>query len=509
MSDFRALQEKYPKDKDYPERTFEIQCLTRVLDGTLYDILKHPFSREKADSNEYVKLGDRRPSARTRLCRTVVNDSVAMLFDDDHFPGIECADEATREGVTTLIKDLGLRDVMIEAATNGAVGSVAIHLRVLSQRVFFTVFRTAFLTPQWKADAPDTLASVTERYKVKGHVLKDQGYAIEDKDLNTDFWFQRIWTESAEEWYLPQEVAKASRIVTLTPQVPDEEPPVLDTQRTVKHSLGFVPIVWIKNLPGGNGIDGEPTFPRECIDMQIECDYLLSQGGRGLKYQSDPALVIKETPYSDGAEATGNAGRVRGAANALVVGAEGDAKLLEITGDSAKTVLEWVKGLRELALEGAGGNRSNADKISAAQSGRAMELMHQSLINLASKLRIRYGDNGLKCLLEMIVRASAKIQLKTRDGDAIPKLSQKERISLRWTRWFAPTYADLQTESTTLTTLRAGNLISVETAVKSMASNYDIADVEEELKQIKADTPPDPDAPTAKPKQQPLSQSDD
>ncbi|MDB6104054.1 MAG: hypothetical protein JWO52_4053 [Gammaproteobacteria bacterium] len=494
MSDFRALREKHPKDKDYPERAFEIQCLTRVLDGTLYDILKHPFAREKTDSDEYVKLSDRRPSARTRLCRTVVNDSVAMLFDDDHFPGIECKDETTRDSVADLIKELGLRGVMIEAATVGSVGSVAILFRILKHRVFFDVLKTPFLTPAWKADEPDTLQSVTERYKVKGHALKEQGYPIKDDDLSADFWFQRIWDETAENWFVPLDVSDKDGV------------PQLDTVRTVQHTLGFVPMVWIKNLPGGNGIDGEPTFPREAIDMQIESDYLLSQGGRGLKYQSDPTLVIKEQPYGDGTE---GGARVKGAANALVVGKEGDAKLLEITGNGAQTVLEWVRGLRELALEGAGGNRSNADKISAAQSGRAMELMHQSLINLASKLRISYGDHGLHCLIEMIVRASAKIALKNKRGEAVKKLSLTDPISLRWTRWFAPTYSDLQTEAITLSALRAGNLVSQETAVKSLAPNYDIVDVEEELKQIKADMPPDVDPATGKPRQQPLSQSDD
>ena len=44
----------------------------------------------------------------------------------------------------------------------------------------------------------------------------------------------------------------------MTPTVPQ-----IDTTKTVSHKLGFVPIVWLKNLPGGNGIDGEPTFPRE------------------------------------------------------------------------------------------------------------------------------------------------------------------------------------------------------------------------------------------------------
>jgi hypothetical protein len=491
MPDFRALQSKTPRDKDYPERTFVIEWFTRVLDGTLYDHLKYPFSEEKSDSNEYVKLGDRRPSARTRICRTVVNDSVAMLFDDDHFPAIDCEDEATREEITALIKEFGLRRVMIESATTGSVGSAAIRFRVLKHRAFFDVLKTAFLTPKWKADEPDVLESVTERYKVRGHALKEQGYTIKDEDLNAEFWFQCVWTEQSEDWYLPQ------------PKADEDKPPVLDTARSQNHALGFVPIVWIKNLPGGNGIDGEPTFPLEAIDMQIECDYLLSQGGRGLKYQSDPTLVIKEPPALEG-----GGGRVKGAANALVVGTEGDAKLLEITGDGAASVLEWVRGLRELALEGAGGNRSNADKISAAQSGRAMELMHQSLINLASKLRISYGDNGLQPLLDMIIAASKKIKLKTKRGEAISELSTDKPVALRWSRWFAPTYADMQTEAQTLTALTAGKLLSTETAVQAIAHTYDIADVPEELKRIEKDAAADLDA-QVKLKTLPLSQSDD
>ena len=498
MPDFRALQSKSPPDKDYPPRAYEIQWLTRVLDGTLYDDLKYSFSQEKTDSNEYVKLDQRRPSARTRICRTVVNDSVAMLFDDDHFPAIECEDEKTRDDLTALVKEFGLRGVMIEATTFGSVGSVAIQMRVLKKRVFFTVMKTAFLTPKWKDDEPDVLESVTERYKVKGHALKKQGYAIADEDLTQDFWWQRIWTDAAEQWFIPEPDA--------------EKPPKLDKKNTVQHKLGFVPIVWIKNLPGGNGIDGEPTFPYEAIDMQIECDYLLSQGGRGLKYQSDPTLVIKETPY--GGDDAAPAPRVKGAANALVIGEGGDAKMLEITGDGAKSVMEWVRGLRELALEGAGGNRSNADKISAAQSGRAMELMHQSLINLASKLRISYGDNGLQPLIDMVIAASKKIALKTKKGDAIGQLSDAKAASLRWSRWFAPTYADMQTEAGTLTALCGGNLLSQETAVQSIAHTYDVTDVDEELKRIaedKAQAIADAAAAeaAAKPRSPPLSQSDD
>jgi hypothetical protein len=337
--------------------------------------------------------------------------------------------------------------------------------------------KTAYLTPTWQKDAPEALESVTERYKLKGSELKAGGYTIAEDDLGAEFWFQRVWDTAAENWYLPQTKADADA----------GNAPRLDKKRTVRHNLGFVPMVWIKNLPsdGEDDIDGAATFPHAAIDTQIEADYLLSQGGRGLYYQADPTLMIKEP-------AAGGSATVKGAANAIITGEKGDAKLLEISGDGAKAVMDWIRALREIALEGMGGNRSNADKLSAAQSGRAMELMNQSLIWLADKLRISYGEGALHQLLCMIVRAGAKYSLVDRDGDQIGKMSPGETISLRWPHWYAPTYADKLAQATTLGALRSANLISQETAVRVIAEGYDIENVAEELKQIAKDKPVKP-----------------
>jgi len=470
MPDFRTLQAGYPRDKDYPERTFRLAALTRVVEGTLYDQLEHPFGEEKNGAGEYIPLAKRRPSARTRICRTVVNDSVSMLFSEGHFPAVECADEPTRDALAKLVREAKLNEVMIDAATRGSVGSVAVLMRVLKARVFFSVLPTGYLTPAWDDEAPDTLVSVTERYKVKGEVLKASGYAIPDAQLKDELWFQRVWDGQAETWYLPQTKEDAA----------EGKPPAVDTARTTSHGLGFVPIAWVRNLPGGDDIDGAPTLPPEAIDTQIEADYLLSQGGRGLKYQSDPTLHIKEPAFGEGA-------MVKGAANAIVTSAEGDAKLLEISGDAATAVMDWVKGLRELALEGAGGNRANADKLSAAQSGRAMELMNQSLIWLADKLRISYGEGALLDLLGMVVRAAQKFDLVDKRGRKLGALNAEEDLSLRWPQWYAPTYADKDVQGQTLVGLTAGGLMSKATAVKSLASDYDIEDPEDELAAIAKD----------------------
>jgi hypothetical protein len=329
---FETICDLTPRDADYPARTRVLQILRRVLDGTLYDVLPYQFHEERGAGGEYIPLRSRRPSVRYGLCRTVVEESVALLFSESHFPSFDCLDKQTRSAFADIAKETQLNLIMTEAAIRGSVGSVAILMRVLRGRVFFSVLDTTYLTPKWDAEQPDTLALVMERYKVAGSELSASGYEIPDPSL--DYWFTRHWDTVSETWFLPQPVGGVSQAV-------------IDASRTIRHGLGFVPIVWVRNLPGpsatGDPNDGACTF-RPAVETQIEIDYQLSQAGRGLKYSSDPTLLIKEP-------ATTDSEIVKGAGNALVVSEKGDAKLLEIGGTASSAVLEYVRILREFALE--------------------------------------------------------------------------------------------------------------------------------------------------------------
>jgi hypothetical protein len=472
---FETIRDKLRRDKDYPTRVFELECLGRVLDGKLYDVLKRDFHEERNDSGEYIPLAQRRPSVRYPMCRLVVEDSVSLLFGDGRFPSVLCPDKAQAHTLTRLIAETHLATVMNDAAIRGSVGSIAIRMKVLQSRVFFAVMQTTFLTPQWNPDAPDMLQSVTERYKLRGDVLAANGYVISKEDLLADFWFQRQWTYSEEVWFLPLKVG-------LVPDGEKPEEPVRDDERSVAHNLGFVPIVWIKNLPGGSSTgddaDGICTF-RCAIETQIEIEYQLSQGGRGLKYSSDPTLLIKE-PAGDGSTF------VKSADNALVVSKDGDAKLLEIGGTAVGAVIEYARYLREMALEGMHGNRASAEKLVVAQSGKAMELMHQALIWLSARLRTSYGDDGLLELLRMVARVRKDRKLVFRDGP-MDDLPAPHEIKLRWQPWFDPTTQDDVQQAQALSTLRAAGVISRESAVDVVAENYDIADPQGEVSRIQTD----------------------
>ena len=461
---FETICALVPRDGDYSGRVRRIDLLRRVLQGTLYDVLPYEFHDERSAGGEYVPLRSRKPSVHYGLCRVVVEDSVALLFSEGHFPTVDCDDPSLAAVLADVTRDTRLNAVMIDAALRGAVGSVAVLMRVLRGRVFFSVQDTTYLTPQWDPHAPDTLSGVVERYKVVGSELAAQGYDVEDQ--GSLYWFQRRWDDTAETWFEPVRVDEPSQTL------------VVDALRSTEHRLGFVPIVWIRNLPGGDDIDGACTF-QAAIRTSIEIDYQLSQAGRGLKYSSDPTLLIKEPATSD-------TEIVKGAGNALVVSEKGDAKLLEIGGTASAAVIEYVRTLREFALESVHGNRADASRLSAAASGRALELMQQGLVWLADNLRISYGEDGLLCLMNMVRRASQIYPLVI-CGRSIGPLNESARLSLKWPRWSPSTADDRAKDAQSLATLGASGQLSRETAVKSLADTYDIDDVGAELARIAND----------------------
>ena len=461
------------RDTDYPLRSTRILALGRVLAGQQYDHIETPFSVERTPGGDYIPLDRRRPTIRTGWCRTVVDDSVSMLFGQGRWPypsgpGTGGAENPTVSALKALIDDTQLASTMAEAATIGSAGSVAVLFRVLANRPYFDVFATAYLTPEWDPASPRALLRVTEKRKVRRADLVASGYTglAEGYDM---FWFQRQWDTDEETWFVPWPCREQDHV------------PQRDASRSAVHGLGVVPMVWIKNLPGGDDVDGACTFLGG-LNTEIEADYQLSQGGRGLKYSSDPTLLIKE-PAGPMEAPT----RIGGAASALVVGGDGDAKLLEISGSAADAVTNYVAHLHKYAMGAMHGDASDRDKLASAQSGRAMELMKQPLIWLTSRLRMSYGDGGVMPLLRLVCLASSKIKGGVFCGEKKQTALDPSSLTLVWPPFFHPTYADKQAEATAVTTLVKGGVMSRRKAVQTIGESYDLADLDSELAEIARD----------------------
>jgi hypothetical protein len=482
---FNYLKSTIDWDKDLPERAKMIDLFTRVYEGELYNHLRFFFFQERDFSGNYIPINRRQPSVQTNFCKLVVDTSVSLLFGTDHFPAIVHKDDSVREKLEEAIKYYHLQELMILASTIGAVGSVCIFVRVYEGVLNFEARSTKNLTPVFDKKYPRRLEKLSERYKVKGNVLLQNGYtATQIKKPSGVYWFEREWDDVNETYYLPylcnDKDAKKK----------------VDAKRSSGHGLGFVPVLWIKNLPNvkADSVDGACTFPPSVIDSQVEFDYQMSQVGRALKYSGDPLLVLKledDMPVTQAnaqPDENGQPRIIRSAANSLVLSPDDEAKLLEISGDGAKAVLEYTRTLREYIMECLGGNRSNADKVNAAQSGKAMQAMNQALIWLADKLRISYGESGFVDLLNMIVDISNLPGKGIDIGNGyLQNLDKQEKISLRWPAWYPDTPGDKVQSANALKTLADGGFISTETGTKVIADDYQIVDISKEITQIEAD----------------------
>jgi hypothetical protein len=473
----------FSKDKYLSDRAKNLLALKQVLDGTIYDGLNYQF-HEEDEGGVYIPLCQRKPNIRANLCKTVVDDSVSLVFGDGHFPEVKCNNDEVEQNLKLLLTEKCFNELMITAATVGSIGSVAILMKVFDDRPFFSVLSTEYLTPDYDPRNPEKLVKVTERYKVDAESLIAQGFEGVDELTAAWWWWQREWDAQSETVYKP---------IPLNEAEPDIQPTEIDEARTVTHSLGFVPIVWIKNLPGSpnDDSDGLCTF-EPAIDIAIQIDYQLSQVGRGLKYSSDPTMLIKD-PSGELKEGSGSEDTMDGAPsqpkpNAIVVGEKGDAKMLEINGSSSKAVIEFVDKIREYALESMHGNRADPHKLSAAQSGKAMELMNQALIWLADRLRITYGKGFLQ-LLKMIIAVNKKAPLIIDDETtlAINALSSTDKLSLQWPAWYPASVAELNSKANTVKTLMNARIITQETAISNVADDFGVTDVKAEAAQANAE----------------------
>lgn len=453
--DWVALQHRYETPAGLAPRTARLLALQRVLDGTQYDVLPYPFATERNPAGEYIPLSQRRPSVRTNLCRTVVDEAVSLLFGNTHWPLAVSRCGETADAMNRFATEAGLPVLMMQAAIRGAVGSVALLVELIEGRARVRILETAYLTPE--RDRSGTLDHVTECYIVTGCDLVASGYRIDPACHAARYWWQRRWTREVVQYFIPQPVDQTGDMQ-------------VDHGRSFSHGMGVVPLVWIKNLGGiGEEPDGECSFEK-AIDTVIEADYLLSQAGRGLKYGSDPTLVLKTPDIPDGLARQG------GAATALTLPPEGDAKLLEINGAAAGAVLAHYRELRQLVLEQLHGNRMHGDRLGVPQSGRAMELMCQPLIWLTDRLRGSYGEGGILPLYRLICHLSGILPDGIRIGEKHYRDLDPACLSLHWPAWFTADEGELLPMAQGLGAAVTTGLLSRETAARLFASAAGLVD---------------------------------
>lgn len=456
-------------DNDWSYRERRLHILQKFLNGSIYDNLE-PYHHEYMGglkSGNYVPLAQRRPSVIYKIPKVIVDNSTSMLFGEEHFPTVRCEHDKTSQFLQYITRVCNLKMLLLDAARKGSIGSVVIFVQVLEGKFYFEALHTTHLTPTFKRTRPDELEKLVEKKKVDGSTLASHGYTIPKDDLQEQFYIMREWNENEEIYYIPYKVSDDKN--------PDFKPSK-DKERSTRHDLGFVTCIWIKNLPKSTGIDGHSTF-EDIIDICIEIDYQLSQNGRMLKYNADPTMVIKNPQDLSDTQI------IKGI-QPIIVDENGDAKLLEITNGATSAVLDYVRQLRDFAIEMVRGNRANPDKLRMAQSGEALKMLNFELLGLVEELRLTYGEFGLINLYGMILKiCNSNISI---DYPEMPDdySDCENHILLDWPQWFPMSMQDKLNEAGALVALTTSKILSNKTATASIADEYNILDVDDEINQI-------------------------
>jgi hypothetical protein len=446
-----------------------LDWLWRVYHGLQYTHLRYPFSQERQPStNEYIPLHERQPSVRYGLAKIIVKDSADHIFVGRNWPQIATDDQKFTDWLDDFYLQQKFSAFGSRVATLGSIGSVVPIFRITAdEKLVLDVWNARDCVPVFSQDGD--LDEVMLRYITTASALRSIGIEPDrDAQPNQKFWYRRKLTRYYDAVYRP------------TPENDWDESKIemipIEPPFSIFHGFGIVPALWVHNLPcecfTNDPTDGTSSFgDTTVLDCMIQIDYLLSQTGRGLKYASDPTLILKDPLVS--AEGGDESPLVKGVSAAIEVTDKGDAKILEINGGAQRVCIEFVEKLRNFALEVARGSRKDPQRaLSHAQSGKMAEHLDEAVMALTAELRTAYGNGFMVSFTQKLIAA---FKLRGMGGPIVRAVTPElvRSIQPSWGSWYEPTPQDQVLLGQSLEKGTKANLIDYTSARRIFYNAYD------------------------------------
>jgi hypothetical protein len=459
----------------YPQKTSErfkrLDALDRLRKGTFYDHIKVPFDQE-SDGTNYIPLRSRRPAVIWNGAKLLVDQLSGLLFGDEQMPIVRTydgeepseQDQNAERGIQHLVETLSLDAIMDEITETASSGSAAVVVRGMADKEpFIEIIPGKECKPTFDPKNPNKLVKVEQIYPTTGTDLAELGYDIKEENLKEDYWFRIVIDGTDEIRYEPM----LDQRYQLLGQIIDGKKVewIVDEDNSAPHEWPVIPVVWIK-APKGNRIDGDCLY-ESIADILVEIDYDLSQVGRGYRYTADPMLAMKRGELRQGATPAGYENEktqrdskgaiIKSPTNVIDVEPGGEAKLLEISGKGLQSASEYIKQLREWGLEICGGMKSDAENSKGPESGRALEMLFQSLILVVKRWRVAIGNKGFVPLVRLLLIGIERGIIAVEGVEKVPSTTV---MRLVWPQWMTPSGADLLASAQAWQTLAGGSAMS-------------------------------------------------
>ena len=442
-------REAYYRGTAYDDRPYE-------WDGTLrqgHRLFPEQFFNIQIKPESMPSVTKRRPPVQYNMARAIIDRFVSLLFGEHRFPTVKVSiDTPSQEYFNKLLKNIKAKAAFMEAATLGGMsGSVIVMFKIINGRFQLESFNTKFATPLWA----DYHAGLMEAFRFAYPFQKDHLDKDTKKWKKGWFLYERVVTETQDIIFEPRQLK--DDLSGLADSEKDKKPQV---QEVYNHAFGFVPAVFIQNLPRYDQIDGD-TDSEGAYDLIDRVNELLSSIVGGMHGNLDPTVVIAIA--AEEARAAGMIGargelKLGSQNNGIFVGKDGKASYMEYGGEAAKVAVDLAKVFRDYVLEVTECIIADPHRLSGnAQSAAAIEKLYSHMLAKCDKLRNQYGENGLKRLLILMLRAAEAVKNRgeklwyprSKDPktekvtELVPDFDLTEDdLELSWGRYFEPMMAD-------------------------------------------------------------------
>lgn len=444
------------------------------------------------DNANDLSVRDKRPTAPSRLARTITKRFTALLFSKKRLPKIQCPTNPDDEAFFKAIVKQTRFWAKWRTARNkgGGCGSVAVTIVVREGKFVLELHNSKNVSVVWRDRSTWTPLAylITKLVPIEKAVYDERGNVQGSKMV--DILHRRLVTEAEDITYKPVEFDPGA------PEIPWEP----DEYLYVRHDLGYFPGFWVQNHEEDEDPDGDPDCEGafQTIDTY---DRLVSQMNKGTLNNLDPTLVLG----FDAKEVAVQGGVRKGSENSLYVGSKGNAGLMEMAGGGITSGEIVCKILKQQILDLCRCILIDPkDLTGAAQSAKAIELMFGPMLDCADELRDQY-ENPIVLALEIMARMYRQlhgrpVQVMTPTGpvDALTEItlparrdgkehtvSDNPQIEVAWGPYFSPTEMDNQLRITNAVSAKAASLIDQKVGANYTADIFQVDDVEAMLERAR------------------------
>ncbi len=374
------------KCTQHDEKTFDYQGQPAPM-GPAY--LRHlAYNAGKSDlQSSHMQ---RRPISPMRTLRTIVKRFTALVFGMHRWPAIRVVGDPKSQDFASALAEAQKMHHVFTAARNigGACGTVGMSWRFKDGKPTLRAHAGGTLfVHEWEDQEEFIPAHVTQVYRYQKPGINPK---TRKKEMQW-FWHRRDWTLEADIAFV---------------DVPDMGPGdpvwIVDPTNTFEHKDGFTHFVWVRNSPPDEDSDpdGYPDY-HGVEEPSTALDVLNNVNVVGAVKNLDPTLILG----IDKKQLDRGAAVRKGSDNALVVGLDGMAGYLELSGASITAGSELTEKQRRYILEAAECVVLDPDQAAASgMSSVAIEEVYAPMTQQAGVLRVQYGE-AIERILEQQIRS--------------------------------------------------------------------------------------------------------